>query len=96
LIAYVSNESGENEVYVRPFAPGANNGSPWQISEQGGLGMASWRKDGKELYFMAAKDGPTERHLYRVPLAGGTICSPTPRSRRFQARPRSAATANGS
>jgi Tol biopolymer transport system component len=54
LIAYVSNETGKNEVYVRPFAAGASNGGPWQISEHGGLGMASWRKDGKELYFMAA------------------------------------------
>ncbi len=58
LIAYVSNESGKNEVYVRPFAPGegaaAVSGGPWQISEQGGLGMTSWRKDGKEFYFMAA------------------------------------------
>jgi Tol biopolymer transport system component len=53
LIAYVSNESGRNEVYVRAFAPGPGAG-PWQISEQGGLGMASWHKDGKELYFMAA------------------------------------------
>jgi Tol biopolymer transport system component len=53
LIAYVSNESGKNEVYVRPFTPGASAG-PWQISEQGGLGLTSWRKDGKELYFMAA------------------------------------------
>jgi Tol biopolymer transport system component len=54
LLTYVSNESGKNEVYVRPFAAGASNGGPWQISEQGGLGMMSWRKDGKELYFMAA------------------------------------------
>ena len=53
LIAYVSNESGKNEVYVRPFAPGTS-ARPWQISEQGGLGMTSWRKDGKELYFLAA------------------------------------------
>jgi Tol biopolymer transport system component len=54
LLAYVSNESGKNEVYVRPFAAGASSGGPWQISEQGGVGMTSWRKDGKELYFMAA------------------------------------------
>jgi dipeptidyl-peptidase-4 len=26
-----------------------------------------------EAYFMGTKDGPTERHLYRVPLAGGDI-----------------------
>ena len=53
LIAYVSNESGRNEIYVRPFSPTGAAG-PWQVSDQGGLGMTSWRKDGKELYFMAA------------------------------------------
>jgi Tol biopolymer transport system component len=58
LIAYLSNESGKNEVYVRAFDPtgGSSAGSagPWKISEQGGLGMTSWRKDGNEFYFMAA------------------------------------------
>jgi dipeptidyl-peptidase-4 len=29
-------------------------------------------------YFLAAKDGPTERHLYRVPLAGGDALRLTP------------------
>jgi Tol biopolymer transport system component len=59
LIAYASNESGKNEIYVRPFDPAAAPGAapsagPWQISEQGGPGMAFWRRDGKELYFLAA------------------------------------------
>jgi len=56
-IAYLSNETGRNEVYVRAFNPtgGSNAASPgpWKISEEGGLGMTSWRKDGKEFYFMA-------------------------------------------
>ncbi len=30
-------------------------------------------EDGGIVYFMGTKDGPTEKHLYRVPLAGGEI-----------------------
>src|SRR5205823_5285809 len=45
-----------NEVYVRPFDPKATAG-PWKISDQGGQGMAFWRRDGKELYYLAADRG---------------------------------------
>jgi serine/threonine-protein kinase len=58
FMSYVSNESGRNEVYVRPFdaagVPPAAVGGPWQISDQGGQGMAFWRRDGKEFYYLAA------------------------------------------
>ncbi len=47
-VAYQSNESGPNEVYVRPF-PGP--GGVWQISAGGGL-FPRWRADGKELYYL--------------------------------------------
>jgi len=58
FVAYVSNETGRNEVYVRPFdpaggAPAAAATGPWQVSESGGSGMAYWRRDGKELYYLA-------------------------------------------
>jgi Tol biopolymer transport system component len=49
-IAYVSNESGSNEVYVRPFPSGDGR---WRISEQGGSEPA-WRRDGHELFYLAA------------------------------------------
>ena len=66
FIAYMSNESGKAEIYVRRFdpatAPGAAAG-PWQISDQGGLGMAFWRRDGKELYYLAA-----DRGIMAVPI----------------------------
>ncbi|MGA2716167.1 MAG: hypothetical protein ABSG41_23970 [Bryobacteraceae bacterium] len=48
-VAYQSNESGRNEVYVRPF-PGP--GGQWQVSTGGGS-SPRWRADGKELYYLA-------------------------------------------
>ena len=57
FMAFVSNSSGRNEVYVVPFDPKAAAGSaptPTQISTDGGTGMTFWRKDGKELFFLAA------------------------------------------
>ena len=46
-LAYRSNESGNPEVYVRPF-PGP--GGKWQISTGGG-GFPVWSHDGRELLF---------------------------------------------
>jgi len=56
-VAYQSNESGRNEIYVRPF-PGP--GGQWQISTGGGT-SPRWRPDGAagkvagkyELYYLA-------------------------------------------
>ena len=59
FLGYRSNETGRNEVWVRAFDP-ANPDAParkWQISDQGGLGMVWWRRDGRELYYFAADRG---------------------------------------
>jgi hypothetical protein len=48
-IAYASDESGRNEVYVRPF-PRREGLSP--ISRNGGR-APRWRADSKELFFLA-------------------------------------------
>ena len=48
-IAYVSDESAQREVYVRSFPAGAVK---VQISTSGG-GQPQWRRDGKELFYMA-------------------------------------------
>ena len=53
-VAYTSNESGRNEVYVREF-PAGSAGSVWPVSKAGGTNPR-WRSDGKELFF-AAPDG---------------------------------------
>jgi Tol biopolymer transport system component len=47
FVAYVSNESGRDEIYVQTF-PDA--GGKWQVSNGGGSDP-SWRGDGKELYY---------------------------------------------
>ena len=52
-IAYTSNESGRNEVYVQPFRSGAPAGSvKWQISTGGGA-RPMWSRDGRELFYEA-------------------------------------------
>lgn len=58
LALYVSNPSGRLEAFVRPFnaapnPPEAPAGGQWQVSDQGSVGMAYWRRDGKELYYLA-------------------------------------------
>ena len=50
-IGYVSNESGQFEVYVRPF-PNLDDGK-WQVSAGGGFDPM-WAPDGRELFFTGA------------------------------------------
>ena len=51
FVAYTSNETGRNEIYVRPF-PQASAGK-WRVSANGGT-EPHWRRDGKELYYISA------------------------------------------
>jgi Tol biopolymer transport system component len=50
FIAYRSDESGRNEIYVRSFPQGTGK---WQISTAGGSDP-SWRGDGKEIFYRGA------------------------------------------
>jgi Tol biopolymer transport system component len=50
-VAYTSEESGQNEIYVINM-PGGPAGK-WQISTEGGY-APRWRGDGRELYFVGA------------------------------------------
>ena len=63
LLAYVSNQDGSYEVYVRQF-PVAAGGRQWQISFDGGF-EPHWRSDGKELFYLAR-----DRTLMSVPVMG--------------------------
>jgi hypothetical protein len=48
-----SNESGEFEVYVRPF-PDVEQGGRQQVSIRGGEGP-QWSPDGRELFYLSAQ-----------------------------------------
>ena len=58
----MSNESGRNEVYITRFD---QPGEKWRISPAGG-GSPRWRRDGKELFYLAA-----DQRLMVVPIKSG-------------------------
>jgi serine/threonine protein kinase len=70
-VAYQSDESGRVEVYVRPF-PGP--GGKWQVSTEGG-NSPRWRKDGKELYYLASD---LKLMVVAVMAQGATFAPSTP------------------
>jgi Tol biopolymer transport system component len=53
-VAYASNESGVEEVFVRP-APGLGSGGKWKISTGGGK-FPAWSRAGRELFFLGGDD----------------------------------------
>jgi Tol biopolymer transport system component len=57
-LAYVSEESGQSQVFVRPFPEGDGR---WQISSPNGL-EPTWSHDGRELFYRS------DSVLYRVPV----------------------------
>jgi len=85
-IAYSSDESGRNEIYLIPFTPDAGDhatakpprGGKWQVSSHGGS-FPRWSKDGKELIYMSGELG---RGLTAVDIEfspdGAKIGAPTP------------------
>ena len=61
-IAYISNESGRNEIYVRPF-PGP--GGKWQISN-GDADDPNWSRTKRELLFLSTATSRIMRAPYIV------------------------------
>jgi Tol biopolymer transport system component len=62
-IAYLSDESGRPELYVRPFTPPGSESSAtsgkWQVSKDGAaVANPKWRADGKEIIFRAPGGSP--------------------------------------
>jgi eukaryotic-like serine/threonine-protein kinase len=73
-VAYLSNESGRQELYVQPFTPGTGGATPaspaagkWMLSN-GTLGMARWRADSRELLFLGSDGG-----VMAVDIAPGPV-----------------------
>jgi WD40-like Beta Propeller Repeat len=63
-LAYESNESGQNEIYVRPF-PKVDDGR-WQVSTGGGT-RPGWARSGRELFYW---QGPGK--IFSVSVQPGT------------------------
>jgi Tol biopolymer transport system component len=59
-VAYQSNESGQDEIYVTAFPP--SPGRSTRVSTSGGA-QVRWREDGKELFYIALDD-----RLMAVPM----------------------------
>ena len=66
-VAYTSNESGRYEIYVQNFPVASAKA---QVSLEGG-NQPRWRRDGKELFYMAA-----DRRLMAVSVTTGATFQP--------------------
>jgi Tol biopolymer transport system component len=96
FLAYVSDESGEYEIYAMPYPA---TGRKWQISSHGGF-WPHWRSDGREILYQApdgtvtaaevAEVGPTlsvgaVKPLFKTRVGAGTeyVLWPTADAQRF-------------
>ena len=89
-IAYISNESNRQEMFVQPFvpdSPGSSSGQ-WMVSN-GTIGMARWRSDSRELLFLGTDGG-----VMAVDIAPGDVFKATPPTPLFQL-PRAILTRSG-
>jgi serine/threonine-protein kinase len=73
-IAYQSDRSGHDKIYVRPF-PNVTDGE-FLVSTNGGT-RPMWAPDGKELYYVASAPGDPIMRV-AVPPSGSTWQSVTP------------------
>jgi hypothetical protein len=71
-IAYESNESGQYQIYVRPF-PNVDSGR-WQISIGGGS-CPAWARNGRELFYLDQAGSLTG---VPVQASGTTVAAGTP------------------
>ena len=63
-VAYTSDESGTNEVYVRPFPN--TGGGRWQVSNGGGA-EPRWSGDGRAVYFVSTAQYLVEARVQTSP-----------------------------
>jgi serine/threonine-protein kinase len=84
-VAYISNETSRNEIYVRPY-PGP--GGKWQISTNGG-DDPTWSPRGRELFF--ASTGDSRIWVSAFSVSGNSFQAEKPQAwsdGKFLARPR--------
>jgi eukaryotic-like serine/threonine-protein kinase len=74
-IAYVSDESSKDEVYVESFPP---TGGKLRISNNGGS-HPKWRRDGKELFYLSA-----DKKIMAVEVRTGSAFQPAAPTALFQ------------
>jgi eukaryotic-like serine/threonine-protein kinase len=77
-LAYQSNDSGEWNVYVRPFA-NASDGERATVSPDGGT-QPRWSHDGRELFYLSRRN-----EMMSVQVGGGATWSAAPPQRLFDA-----------
>ena len=69
-LAYQSDESGQNQILVRPF-PNVDGGH-WQISTSGGI-TPVWARNGKELFYLDGTNAVTSVPIQTAPtFSAGT------------------------
>jgi eukaryotic-like serine/threonine-protein kinase len=75
-LAYVSNESGSNEVILCPLTTDPATGAPIpgskQVVSSGGGISPRWRKDGRELFFQSGNGA-----VMAVKIEAGSVGTPT-------------------
>jgi protein kinase-like protein/WD40 repeat protein len=77
-LAYESNESGREEIYIRPF-PEVDSGR-WQVSTGGGR-TPVWSRNGEELFYVSTEDA-----LMGVRVNAGSPWHSTTPARVFQGK----------
>ena len=71
-MAYSSDVSGVNEIYVRSLTPAGQVGEPIRVSTGGGSRPA-WARDGRELYYTAPISGDVRVEMMAVPVRTGGV-----------------------
>jgi Tol biopolymer transport system component len=72
-VAYTSDESGANEVYVESYPAG---GAKWKVSSKGG-DWVRWKRDGREMFYIA---GDRKLMSVAVQSISGSLEFGTPRA----------------
>ena len=69
-LAYTSDQSGVNEIYVRSLSPDGRVGDATRVSNSGGL-RPVWARDGRELYYLAPVTGDLRMQFMALPVRTG-------------------------